>query len=79
MVQRNWREGKRFDYRFTGKDSRVFLRNFMVIHVLEQISTGMGKKVLHIHAYLNPCLRECVHLFSRVTISDEQSRRLEEQ
>ncbi len=71
-------KGKDFDYRFTGKDSRLFLHNFMfLIDVLEQVLTGMGKKVLHIHACL--CLRECVSLFSRVTISDKQVSRLEEQ
>ena len=72
-------KGKDFDYRFTGKDSRLFLHNFMfLIDVLEQVSTGMGKKVLHIHAYLCLCLCECVSLFSRVTISDEEVSRLEE-
>ena len=74
------RKGKDFDYRFTGKDSRLFLHNFMfLIDVLEQVSTGMGKKVLHIHAYLCLCLHECISLFSRVTISDKQVSRLEEQ
>ena len=72
-------KGKDFDYRFTGKDSRLFLHNFMfLIDVLEQLSTDMEKKVFHIHAYLCLCLRECVSLFCRVTISNEQVSRLQE-
>ena len=36
----------------------------------------MEKKVFHIHAYL--CLCECVSLFCRVTLSNEQVSRLQE-
>ena len=49
-----------------------------LIDVLEQLSTDMEKKVFHIHAYLCLCLRECVSLFCRITISNEQVSRLQE-
>ena len=72
-------KSKDFDYRFTGKHSHLFLHNFMfLIDVLEQLSTDVEKKVFYIHAYLCLCLRECVSLFCRVTISNEQVSRLHE-
>lgn len=65
--------GKEFDYRFTGKDSRMFLHNFMfLIDILEKDSTGMHSKHLHIHAFLCLCLRDSVSLFSRINITDRQ-------
>ena len=66
--------GKDFDYRFTGKDSRMFLHNFMfLIGILEsQSKSQQAKKVTHIHAYLCLCLHNAVSLFSRVNISGEE-------
>ena len=68
--------GKDFDYRFTGKDSRMFLHNFMfLISILEgQAKSPQAKLIVHIHAYL--CLRNAVSLFSRINISDEDVHEL---
>ncbi len=67
-------KGKEFDYRFTGKDSRLFLQNFMyVIDILEGAAKSQQAVLLiHVHAYLCLCLRDAVSLFSRVNITDEQ-------
>ena len=63
--------GKDFDYRFTGKDSRLFLYNFMfLVDLLEKITPDKSE-ILHIHAYICLCLRNAVSLFSRVNITDE--------
>ena len=71
--------GKEFDYRFTGKDSRMFLHNFMfLIDILEKDSTGMQSKHLHIHSFLCLCLRDAVSLFSRVNITDGQVTNLKQ-
>ena len=71
--------GKAFKYRFTGKDSRMFLHNFMfLIDLVEEKTLGMQSKQLHIHAYLCLCLRNAVSLFSRINISDEEVSSLEQ-
>ncbi len=68
--------GKDFDYRFTGKDSRMFLHNFMfLISVLEGQAITKSQQaiqIVHIHACLCLSLRNAVSLFSRVNISDEE-------
>ena len=72
-------EGKEFDYRFTGKDSRLFLRNFMVLisSVEDSVRKGTREEViLHVLAYICLCLRDCVSIFTRVTISDEDIARI---
>jgi hypothetical protein len=62
-----------FTYRFTGKDSQMFLHNFMfLIDVLENGVSGKAGELLHVHAYLCLCLRNAVSLFSRVNITDER-------
>ena len=66
-------DARTFNYRFTGKDSRMFLHNFMfLINVLENGVSGKAAELLHVHAYLCLCLRNAVSLFSRVNITDEQ-------
>ena len=66
-------DARTFNYRFTGKDSRMFLHNFMfLINVLENGASGKAAELLHVHAYLCLCLRNAVSLFSRVNITDEQ-------
>ena len=66
-------QGKTFDYRFTGKDSRMFLHNFMfLIDVLEDGASSKAAQLLHVHAYTCLCLRNAVSLFSRVNITDEE-------
>jgi hypothetical protein len=68
-------DGKRFDYRFTGKDSRLFLHNFMFLIAAVNPSAQAGSKeeyMLHVLAYTCLTLRSCVSLFCRIDISDEQ-------
>ena len=67
-----------FDYRFTGKDSRLFLLHFMsLISPLESTAEpGRPKTILHVIAYICLCLRDCVSLFSRINISDDEICRL---
>ena len=70
---------KSFDYRFTGKDSRMFLHNFMfLIDALESGASSKATELLHVHAYLCLCLRNAVSLFSRVNITDEQIQELKQ-
>ncbi len=71
--------GKDFDYRFTGKDSRMFVHNFMyIIDILEGAAKGeRALFIIHIHAYLCLCLRDAVSLFSRVNMTDRQVSDLE--
>ena len=65
--------GKEFDYGFTGKDSGMFLHNFIyLIDVLEKNSPDTQTKHYHIHAFLCFCLRDAVSLFSHINITDEQ-------
>ena len=73
-------EGKTFDCWFTRKDSRAFLHNFMMLIAAVQLSARPGTKVhytQHVLAYTCLTLRNCVSLFSRVEISDEQLADLE--
>ena len=66
--------GKSFDYRFTGKDSRLFLLHFMsLIAAVESRAIACRETtILHVIAYICLCLRDCVSLFSRLAISDEE-------
>ena len=73
----NGNGGKDFEYRFTGKDSRMFLHNFMFLIDLLEKSVPAKSEILHIHAYLCLCLRNAVSLFSRVNITDQQLQELE--
>ena len=51
--------GKAFDYRFTGKDSRLFLQNFM--YLIDAVKQGSRKEhTYHVLAYFCLTLRECV-------------------
>ena len=68
-------DAKKFDYRFTGKDSRLFLHNFM--YLVDVIEPGIKDAVkakfhLHVLAFLALTLRDCVSLFNCLSISDEQ-------
>lgn len=71
---------KKFEYRFTGKDSRLFLHNFMfLIDAIEPGVQDNTKSKFHFHvlAFLALNLRNCVSLFNRLDISDEQVSELE--
>ena len=66
--------GKQFGYHFTGRDSRLFLLHFMslISAVESRANSGRDVTILRVIAYICLCLRDCVSLFSRVEISDEQ-------
>ena len=70
----NENRDKEFDYRFTGKDSRSFLQNFMLLissvdsYVKKDTREGV---IVHVLAYICVCLRDCVSHFTRVSISDD--------
>ena len=73
-------DGKKFDYRFTGRESRFFLYNFMyLIDVVEPFAKQGSKRhfTLHALAYFCITLRNCVSLFCRVVITDEDLVELE--
>ena len=72
--------GKSFEYRFTGKDSRCFLQNFMfLIDVVEPFLKDKTKALFTIHvlAYLCLTLRDCVSVFTRIEVTDSQLDDLE--
>ena len=70
---------KKFDYRFTGKDSRMFVHNFMFLISSVDSSVEDPKAKQHLHAICFLCLvlRDCISLFSRVSINSEQVIKLE--
>jgi hypothetical protein len=62
-------EGKQFDYRFTGKDSRLFLQNFMfLISCVENDVKKVSREelILHVLAYICLCLRDSISIFTCV-------------
>ena len=71
---------KQLEYRFTGKESRLFCHNFMSI--VEGVTMDDDQQShtfkLHVSAYTGINLRDAVSLFSRVTISSEQIQSLSE-
>jgi hypothetical protein len=70
--------GKDFEYRFTGKDSRMFLHNFMFLIVITHSYADWGRErvICHIIAFICLCLRDCVSLFNRLNISDSEVTQL---
>ena len=75
-------EGKNFDVRFTGKESRGFLNGFMFLIASVHCFAEKGSQIesnLHIIAYICLTLRDCVSLFNRLDISDVQVMDLEQQ
>ena len=73
-------DGRNFDYRFTGKESRGFLHNFMYLIGVVEPSIQPGTKrhfTLHVLAYFCLTLRDCVSLFSRIEITDKDLIELE--
>ncbi|KAK3722872.1 hypothetical protein QZH41_020446 [Actinostola sp. cb2023] len=75
-VERWFREKKKaedFQYRFTGKESKLFCWHFMEICRILIAAGGIPQTtLLHVYglAYSGLCLRNCVSLFSRVHISE---------
>ena len=58
-------EGKHFDYRFTGRDSRMLLHNFMyLIESLESPHDSAGQKFkIHVFAFIALQLKYAVYIF----------------
>jgi len=72
---------KSFEYRFTGRDSRGLLHNFMFLIAAVEPFACRGSKVefmLHVIACYCQTLRDCVSHFSRIEITDEQVSQLEQ-
>ena len=74
------RVGSNFDYRFTGKDSRCFLQNFMFLINAMRPFLKDGTSTcfkFHVLAYVCLLLRDCVSAFTRIHITNEQIDELE--
>ena len=80
---RKWFAGDRtknkpLEYRFTGKESRLFCHNFM--YIVESLKTDEDQNVhtfkLHVFVYTGLNLRDSVSLFSRILMSSEQVQSL---
>ena len=74
------RVGSNFDYRFTGKDSRSFLQNFMFLINAMRPFLNDGPSTcfkFHVLAYLCLLLRDCVSAFTRIHLTNEQIDELE--
>ena len=68
-------KGSKFNYRFTGRDSWMFLHNFMYLmsDCLELPKDYLRQKFrMHVFAYIALQLRNAVSLFSRMTTSDSE-------
>lgn len=66
--------GKFFDYRFKGKDFRLFLLYFMLMILVIECSVnvyGRGVIIFYVIVYICFCLRDCVFFFSYLDILDE--------
>ena len=75
------RVSNNFDYRFTGKDSRCFLQNFMFLINAMRPFLKDGTSTcfkFHVLAYVCLLLRDCVSAFTRIHITNEQIDELEE-
>lgn len=67
-------KGAELQYRFTGKESRMFCQNFM--RVIKQLrcedDSGKQRLAVLVYAYIGVRLCESVSLFSRIDITTEQ-------
>ena len=74
------RVGRIFDHRFTGKDSRCFLQNFMFLINAMRPFLNDGTSTcfkFHVLAYACLLLRDSVSAFTRIHITNEQIDELE--
>lgn len=73
-------QNKDLEYRFTGKESRLFCHNFMsIVQSLKTDSDQLSHTLqLHVFAYTAINLRGAVSLFSRVSLSNEQVQSLQQ-
>ena len=74
-------KNKQLEYRFTGKESRLFCHTFMSIVLSLKTDADQESHTfkLHVHvfAYTALNLRDSVSLFSRITISGEEVQNLQ--
>ena len=73
-------KNKQLEYRFTGKESRLFCHNFMSIVLSLKTDTDQDPHTfqLHVFAYTAINLRDSVSLFSRITVSGEEIKNLQQ-
>ena len=71
-------KGSDLQYRFTGKDSRLFCPNFMRLIKFLSCEDDSRKQRLTVlvYAFIGLRLRDCVSLFNRFEISNEQIQEL---
>lgn len=67
-------------YRFTGKDSRLFCHNFMrlIKHLSIEEDSPKQRQTLFVLAYIGIRLRECCSIFNRQDVKEADLNRLEE-
>ena len=70
--------GKDFEYRFTGRDSRMYLHHFMHLVASLESPTDSARQMFRLHtfAYVSLQLRNAVSLFCRMTITGSQLQEL---
>ncbi|KAJ7389513.1 hypothetical protein OS493_030898 [Desmophyllum pertusum] len=70
--------GQDLQYRFTGKESRLFCHNFMrlIKWLSNEKDTRRQKQTVLTYAYLGLKLRDCVSIFNRFDITAEQITQL---
>ena len=71
-------DGKDFEYRFTGRDSRMYLHHFMYLVASLESPTDSARQMFRLHtfAYVSLQLRNAVSLFCRMTITGSQLQEL---
>ena len=71
-------DGKDFEYRFTGRDSRMYLHHLMHLVVSLESPTDSARQIFRLHtfAYVSLQLRNAVSLFCRMTIIGSQLQEL---
>ena len=73
-------KNKQLEYRFTGKESRLFCQKFMLIVLSLKTNADQESHTfkLHVFAYTAINLRDSVSLFSRITISGKEVQNLQQ-
>ena len=73
-------KSKQLEYRFTGKESRLFCHNFMLIVLSLKTNADEESHTfkLHVFAYTAINLRDSVSLFSRINISGDEVQNLQQ-
>lgn len=71
-------DGKYFEYRLTGRDSRMYLHNFMYLVESLESATDSARQTFRLHtfAFVSLQLRNAVSLFCRMFFTDSQLQEL---